>query len=186
MYPEPWGELSGFLAHDWMRHRGERTLEEVATSACDAFDIQDGDSLVGTSLGGMVACEITRLRRISSVFLVGSAVNKKEISGLLEFLHPCMRMVPLGFLHTMAGRIPSELCHMFAHNDPEFIRSMSAAVFEWRGLNSTSTRIYRLHGKRDRIIPAPQNVDLLLDGGHLISMTHPRECVEFLRYRLSV
>jgi len=30
------------------------------------------------------------------------------------------------------------------------------------------------------VIPPPANVDLLLEGGHLLAMTHAAECVAFL------
>lgn len=34
-----------------------------------------------------------------------------------------------------------------------------------------------------RVIPPPADVDLLLDAGHLIAMTHAAECAAFLRDR---
>ena len=63
MYPGKWKTLPDLEAHDWMQHRGE-SLAEVARSMCDSCAIRDGDVLVGTSLGGMVACEITKIREI--------------------------------------------------------------------------------------------------------------------------
>src|ERR1700746_3828458 len=83
MYPKPWPTLPGFAAHDWPRHVGERSLAEVARSVCEAAKIQDGDILVGSSLGGMVACEITKIRQIPVLYLVGSAMRKEEVSGFL-------------------------------------------------------------------------------------------------------
>ena len=56
MYPEPWSTVPKFKAHDWIRHAGEKSLPEVAASMAEACGIQDGDVLVGSSLGGMVAC----------------------------------------------------------------------------------------------------------------------------------
>src|ERR1043165_7604388 len=94
MYPAPWGAIPGFRAHDWVRYSGERSLAEVARSMCDACGICDGDALVGSSLGGMVACEITKLRRISKLFLIGSAVKKEEISLLLAALRPLAAVAP--------------------------------------------------------------------------------------------
>lgn len=69
----------------------------------------------------------------------------------------------------------------FAGADTSFIRAMCAAIFKWEGLGQTTTQVLRIHGKHDLVIPPPSAVDLLLDGGHLISMTRAAECVDFIR-----
>ena len=60
-----------------------------------------------------------------------------------------------------------------------------SAVLQWEGLPPTSTKIFRIHGRRDLVIPTPPIVDMLLDGGHLISMTHAAECTAFIRAKLT-
>ena len=70
---------------------------------------------------------------------------------------------------------------MFAHTQAGFIRAMCRAIFTWPGLDLTRIRPLRLHGRHDRVIPPPREVDLLLDAGHLLAMTHAAECVAFLR-----
>ena len=89
MFPAPWSSLPDFLAHDWVRYSDERSLAEVAQSMCEARAIQDGDVIVGSSLGGMVACEMTKIRSIPALYLIGSAVRKEEVSRFLrEALRP--------------------------------------------------------------------------------------------------
>jgi pimeloyl-ACP methyl ester carboxylesterase len=186
MFPAPWPTLQDFIAHDWMTHTGEPSLAAVAEAMCTARNIRDGDSLIGTSLGGMVAGEITKIRNIKKLFLVGSAVRKEEINRLLAALHPLAQVTPLDWLRFSAGKIPHELAQMFAQAESSFIRAMCAAVFAWPGLAATATKVYRIHGRHDLVIPAPAAVDLLLEGGHLISITHAKECVEFIRTELSL
>ncbi|HWQ93666.1 MAG TPA: hypothetical protein VN673_18535 [Clostridia bacterium] len=180
MYPSPWPQLPGFKAHDWVRYRGETTLSEVARSMCEAGGIQDGDLLVGSSLGGMVACEITKIRRIPALYLLGSAIHKEEISRLLSALHPLARLAPIEWVRVSAGKIPSEFTQMFTNIEAAFVRAMCAAIFKWDGLGPTSTKVFRIHGSRDLVIPPPPKADLLLSGGHLISVTHARECMSFI------
>lgn len=184
MYPAPWSSLPGFMAHDWPRHAGEETIPQVAQSICQACHIHDGDVLVGCSLGGMVACEITKMRRIPAVYLIGSAIRKEEVNPILAKLHPLARATPFDWLRLPAGKLSTESAQMFAVSDPAFVRAMCAAVFQWDGLGDARTQVYRLHGKHDLVIPAPTPADLLLDGGHVISITHARECVEFIKSRL--
>ncbi|PTY07066.1 hypothetical protein DB347_09560 [Opitutaceae bacterium EW11] len=180
MYPQPWSALRDFRAHDWVRHHGEQSLREVAESMCQACGIQDGDILVGSSLGGMVACEITKLRKIPVLFLIGSAARKEEVSSVLATLHPLARYAPIDWVRLSAGKIPHEFAQMFSGIEASFIRAMCQAVFQWDGGVSPDTRVMRIHGKRDLVIPPPPDVDLLLDGGHLISITHASECATYI------
>ena len=147
---------------------------------CIARSIQDGDILIGSSLGGMVACEITKIRRIPRLYLVGSATRKEEVSRLLAALHPLARVAPLDWLRLSAESIPIELARMFTTIEASFVRSMCSAIFEWEGLGTPATRVFRIHGRRDLVIPPPEEVHLLLDGGHLISVSHAKDCAEFI------
>jgi pimeloyl-ACP methyl ester carboxylesterase len=181
MYPYPWTAVDDFVAHDWVPYSGERTLAEVALSMCEAVHIQDGDSLIGSSLGGMVACEITKIRRIPKLYLIGSAVQREEISSLLAVLYPLAKIAPLDWMRFSASKVPGELAQMFAEADASFIKAMCAAIFTWDGLGKSPSSVFRIHGKRDLVIPPPSVADLFIDGGHLISISHARECVAFIK-----
>src|SRR4051794_40725697 len=105
MFPSPWNALPSFVAHDWPRHNGERTLSEVAKTVSSAFGIQDGDTVVGASLGGMVACEVAMIRKLGALYLVGSATNKAEVSRLLAVLSPLTKLAPIEWLQFSASKI---------------------------------------------------------------------------------
>ncbi len=181
MYPDPWQTLPGFTAHDWMRHSGQTTLTQVACSMVESCHIKDGDAIIGSSLGGMVACEISKIRKIPRIYLIGSAVHKGEVSTLLSALHPLAKLAPFDLLRFSASKFPAELAQMVSEMETSFIRAMCEAVFQWEGLGASSTLAIRLHGKFDLIIPPPKIPDLLLNGGHLISITHAQKCVDFIR-----
>jgi pimeloyl-ACP methyl ester carboxylesterase len=181
MYPAPWSTLPDFIADDWMLHSGEKSLAEVAKSMCNVSGIRDGDTLVGSSLGGMVACEITKMRKIPCLYLIGSATRKEEVSALLAMIHPLARIAPIDWLRFSSSKIPAEVAQMFAGSEASFVRAMCSAIFEWDGLGVSRTKVFRIHGKHDFVIPPPTSVDLLLDGGHLISISHARHCVDFIK-----
>lgn len=184
MYPEPWSTLPDFKAHDWVSSTELRSVRQLAEATVMARGIADGDVLIGSSLGGMVACEITRLRKIPQLFLIGSAVRKEEMNALWAALYPLVQAVPLDWLRFSASKLPGELAAMFAAADPAFVRAMCLAIFQWEGLGETTTQVFRVHGRRDLVIPPPPQVDLLLNGGHLIAMTHATECVDFVKKNL--
>jgi pimeloyl-ACP methyl ester carboxylesterase len=181
MYPPPWASLPDFIAQDWTPYAGEKSLADIAESMTETLSIRDGDSLVGSSLGGMVACEITKIRKIKTLYLFGSATGKEEINIVLSMLHPLVQIAPIDWLRFSAGKIPGELSQMFAEAETPFLRSMCSAIFEWQGLTDSATKIFRIHGRKDLVIPPPDKVDLMLNGGHLISVTHAKECVEFIK-----
>jgi pimeloyl-ACP methyl ester carboxylesterase len=184
MFSEPWGTLPAFKAHDWVMSPEIRSVRQLAEVMIEACAIADGDVLVGVSLGGIVAGEITKLRKISQLFLVGSATKPDEVNPWLAKLPPLVGILPMEWLRISAGKVPGELAAMFAQAEPAFIRNMCQAIFQWEGLGKTETQVFRIHGRKDLVITAPQGADLLLGGGHLIAMTHAGECVSFVRKNL--
>lgn len=184
MFPGPWGDLPGFRAQDWVVSPGIKNIRQLAEAMVDAAAVADGDVLVGCSLGGMVAGEITKIRKIPVLFLVGSAVKKEEVNSWAARLHPLADKVPMDWLKKCAGKLPHEAALMLADADSGFIRRMCPAIFAWEGLGETKTKVWRIHGRMDLLIPPPKRVDLLLDGGHLIAMTHAKECVAFVERQL--
>ena len=184
MYLAPWTSLPGLRPLNWMPYQGEQTIPEVAQSMVRTYGIQDGDSLIGTSLGGMVALEITRIRKIRQLFLIASAFEPSEISRRLAFLHPLARIFPWRRFQRGASRIPAKSPQMFAANDPMFVKTMCRAVFEWSGRKVADVQIVRLHGRWDPVISRPSYADFWVHGGHRINETHAKTCVELVRRQL--
>jgi len=176
MYCSPWRELSDSVFHDWPKSKGETSIEELAKRLITEQGIQKGDTVIGTSLGGMVACEIANQIELEKLVLIGSAVCQEEINSLLKLLHPLIDFAPLQFIRLSAGSLPSDLSGMFSKSDPEFIRNMCKAIFRWEGLK-VDVKLQRIHGKHDRVIPLPEGTEDPVAGGHLIVMTHAAECV---------
>lgn len=180
MYGPVWREQFPANYHNWPKWQGETTVSEMAQRLIEDHRIENGDVLVGSSLGGMMAGEIARFRRIECVALIGSAVKKEEVSKILAILHPLIDLSPISFIKTLSGKLPRDLAEIFADSDPDMIRAMSKAVFQWEGAEP-SARVFRIHGSRDLVIPPPDQVDLMIKGGHMLAMTHAEECVQGLK-----
>lgn len=180
MFTGSWRRLPDAVFVDWPPYSGEQSLAEIAGRIVAAYDINEGDVVVGTSLGGMVACEIARLKRLHRLVLIGSALHPAEIHPLLVTLQPLARFAPVDWLQWSAASIPSELAHMFGRAQPEFIRASIKAVFRWDGMDPSLPSPLRIHGKHDLIIPPPPRMDLLIEGGHLIALSHAQDCCAFI------
>lgn len=181
MYRNEWRQLPNATFLDWPPYLGETSLAEMARRIVDDHGIAEGSVVVGHSLGGMVACEIALLRRLRRLILVGSASRKEGVSSLLAALHPLAAHTPIELLQSLLGRLPGELAVMFSRSNPEFIRAACKGIFEWNGLPPHAIRPLRIHGRLDLVIPPPGEVDCLLNGAHMIPVTHAAECVQFIR-----
>lgn len=177
MYAESWRELPDSVFHVWPEWKGELTIAELASNLKEEHGIKRGDIVVGSSLGAMVACELSNQIELARIILIGGAKNKEEVSRLLSVLMPLIDLAPMDFIRISAGKVPHELSTMYAGCDPEFIRNMCKAIFTWDGLQS-EVEVSRIHGSNDYVIPLPDQVDKVIKGGHLIAMTHAEECLE--------
>lgn len=180
VFPGAWQQVADVRFVEWTPYVSVRSISELAAAIADGEGIQDGDSLLGTSLGGMVACEVAKLRRIERLVLVASAVDRSEVSRLLVLLGPLAPLAPVNFIQAISTGVPAELARMFEGADHGFIRSMCRAIFAWDGPGVAHPGVIRIHGRSDPVIRCPAKADLAVDGGHLIAMTHAAECVAFL------
>ncbi len=185
MYRGEWRTLPNAIFLDWPTLAPSEidslTIPTLAAHLIRTHHIQPGDRVLGSSLGGMVACEIANQLDVGFLGLIGSATHPREVSGLLAALHPLAKLTPFAFIQAAAGKLPSDLTQMFNACDPAFVRAMCLAVFAWDGLRADRARPFRLHGKHNHVIPLPATpIDHILDSGHLVAMTHPDECVAAL------
>jgi pimeloyl-ACP methyl ester carboxylesterase len=180
MYTGAWRTLPECRFVEWPAYAGEDSIAAIAERLTSEQGIQADDVLIGSSLGGIVACEMAKITPVASLVLVGGAKKKEEISGFLSVIHPLVDLAPLMFIQRLAGTIPSHVARMFSKGQAEFMRAMCRAIFEWQGLGDGRVNLLRIHGSKDRVIPLPGGVQHILDGGHLIAMTHSQECVDII------
>ena len=83
MYGAPsWQSLANTHFLDWPDYRGEVSIASVADRVVEQAAIPDGAIVIGSSLGGIVACEIARKRDLKALVLIGSAVEKSRANWL--------------------------------------------------------------------------------------------------------
>lgn len=147
--------------------------------------------LGGVSFGGMLAAEMAPLLKPDAVVLIGSALHPREIAFSLKMMTIASRWMPaptgpsarvmgrafirrLGpmtreqrrFLETMIDAVP------FA-----FLKWAGDAIFGWRGAEKIESKLVRLHGELDRIIPFPAAdlVHKIHGAGHVSNVSHADE-----------
>ena len=106
MYSETWQKLPDSIFHDWPPYRDEVSIPAMAKRLICEHGIVNGDIIIGSSLGGIIACEIANQLQLKQLVLIGSAVDKHEINTCLDVLHPLIDcsasggMRPLEFLYS--------------------------------------------------------------------------------------
>lgn len=182
LFPADWDRLPGEVVRvNWRDCAGATSIREAAAALIARYGIRESDTLVGVSLGGMVAGEIATLTPVRGLVLIGSATHPRGVAAPLRLIHPLIRVVPLRLCQRIVARSPFLSHRMFAATDAAFIRTMIGAIFRWEGLpEKPSLRPLRIHGRRDIVIPPPADADHLLPGGHMFMMDAPGACVDIL------
>ncbi len=167
---------------NWPGYRGEKTYAEVARRIIEEHAIGSEDVVGGSSLGGMVALEIAQLTNARAIVLLGSAVSRQKVQTLLTILSPLATAAPMTIIQAIVGKHQNLVSTMFADSDPEFIRAMCSYLPSWSGYDGPVEKLFRLHGKKDHVIPCPASgCEVIETAGHLLAITHATETAAFLR-----
>ena len=167
---------------DWPSYQGEKSYSDVARRVIEDYGIVDGDVIGGSSLGGMVSLEMAKVMTPRAVVLLGSAMHSAEVQRLLRLISPLAEITPIKFLQIAAGKFSPFLSMAFSHTDIDFIRSMGLFLPHWSGYSGPTDAVYRLHGRKDHIIPCPAaGSEVIEDAGHFLAITHAKETAEFLQ-----
>ncbi|MFD1467849.1 alpha/beta fold hydrolase [Hymenobacter caeli] len=150
--------------------------------------------VVGVSFGGLLALEVARLRPRARAVLVSSLAGPHELRWLLRLARATglYRLVPPALLQQMprlAGwafgvKTRGEyalLRQIIADTDPAFARWAIGQLLRWPGVPGPGPAA-RLHGGRDRLLPAPNaGIDYLVaDAGHFLVVSHAAPISRFL------
>jgi len=166
---------------DWPEYRGEKTYGQMAQRVTEEYNINDDDIIGGSSLGGMVALEIAKNIKPKAIVLLGSAIKRDEVQSVLAILSPLASVTPISLIQALAGKHKNIVTQMFADANPDFIRTMCTYLSSWSGYSGPMECVFRLHGKRDHVIPCPRfGCKVIENAGHLLPITHPKETGAFL------
>lgn len=185
MYSGPWNELENSHFIDWPPYDGEKSIADLANRLIREHKMNSDDSFIGSSLGGMVGLEIGAIIGSKDIILIGSAVNPTELSILSKAIMPFSLKPVVKISQLISSLANDTVSRMYTNSEPEFIVEMSKAIRIWQGFRGDPQSIVRIHGKKDRFITCPQDhCKTVADGGHLIAITHARECVDFIKEKI--
>ena len=145
-------------------------------------DIRAGDSLIGVSLGGMLALEIAGHLPIRKLTLVSSCTDSRQIQPWIRHLHPFSRLIPWRLIQRMP--FPSRLLGESRRRGLAMFRVADASFLPWACSHAAVWRcpaghsdVIQIHGDRDPVFPISRQVvhHTVQGGDHLMVLSRWRE-----------
>ncbi|HET9744970.1 MAG TPA: alpha/beta hydrolase [Chitinophagaceae bacterium] len=183
---------------DWIVPEKNESLTDYARRFSSLID-DDSFVLIGLSFGGMLACELARLRNPTKTIIISSIPTSDELPWYFKRagaigLHKYVPVKLLGaatVLKNMFGTISKEdkaLIYNYAKfADPNLIRWSLHAILSWKQ-HERLPGVVHVHGSRDLMLPIrytrPDYV--VKDGGHLIVFNKADEVNKILNQVLAV
>lgn len=175
----------------WTTPLENETLPQYAARLSAQIDAKSKFSLVGASLGGMVAIEISKVLRPENVVLISSVKSHKELPKKIRFFRyfPIHLMMPESFIAWLAtmnvhrfGIYAEEEIKLFKdmlYGCPAgYLRKAIDMVLNWTNA-VVPDKIVHIHGENDRLFPVVLIKDpLIIKGGTHFMPYHNAEEVE--------
>jgi pimeloyl-ACP methyl ester carboxylesterase len=168
-----------------------QTLAQYAKRIAALIDTSQPFILIGTSLGGMVAIELTQLLKPEKVILMASIKSLDEMPVLFRSMKYLRlhRLIPGSFYKKMNslmikrldGRGDAEAARvirsMMETTQPEFIDWAINAVVNWNPPKNIPVQVIHLHGTADQLFPISKikNVIAVKNGSHVMNITKSEE-----------
>ena len=170
------------------------SMAQYARHLTSQIDTTGRFVIVGVSLGGMLATEMSELVPAEKVILISSAKSRRELPLQYKFQQrvPIHRLVPPK-LALFGAKVLQPIVEpdrqsqkdifkaMLADKDPVFLDRTIEMIMSWDRLEAPDNIIH-IHGSKDRTIPL-RNVDYdyCLEGGsHMMTLTQADRVSEVL------
>ncbi len=165
------------------------SLKEYALQLSEQIDTTQQFALVGVSLGGMIATELSELLPAEKVIIISSAKNRHELPRRYTFQRrfPLYKIFPPSWIKRGAkllqplvepDRRKEKVIFkgMMNDKDPLSLKRTIQMIVNWKRIENPEGIIH-IHGKKDHTIPH-RNVKydyLVRRGSHMMTLTRGSE-----------
>lgn len=178
---------------DWIEPRENESLSSYASRLSAAIDATEPFVLIGLSLGGMLAVEISKTLPPEKLILISSIPCEKHLPKMYKWAGRLrlQKLVPVKFfkqasiikrLFTSESREDKIfLREMIRKTDPKFIKWAMNAILHWDN-NNLPEKCVHIHGSGDGILPVTctHPTHIIPKGGHLMIMNKSKEINKIL------
>ena len=183
----------------WIIPEWKDTMHTYARKMAEPILKAENPVVIGLSLGGMLASEMTTFIPNMNAILVSSIKSHTERSNILRLgrIFPVQGLMPpntmqrMTFFWKMAQqkRLKGDADHMiqmFQEQDDKFLRWAILHAPKWRG-KGDETRIAHIHGTADRMFPSKRikNFIPVHGGTHLMVYVKGEEVSQLIQQELN-
>ncbi len=177
----------------WIKPLRAESLSAYAKRMSAAINAKEPFSLVGLSMGGMVAVEISKLIKPEKVIIISSVPVSTDLRSTYNWFHRLglTSMVPVSVFknasilkkvfggHTRENR--QLLIDVIRDGDPDFIKWAIAAVASWNN-ETLPDNLYHIHGAKDHVFPVARSkpTHLIEKGRHFMIVERGEEISKML------
>lgn len=179
----------------WIKPIKNESMHDYALRFAQKIDTTQNYSIMGLSLGGMIACEMTTFLNPDKVIIISSAAGRSELPVRYRMLRnfEMYRIFSGKFYKSMTkiaqltfepDRKNAEdvFDEMIKNKDPDFIKRGIHMIANWEGEYEKNEKIIHIHGTKDHTIPIRNTcTDLKIEGGsHMMILTEPEKITSLL------
>ena len=184
---------------EWIKPMKNEPLKDYSLRLAEKIDTSEPFSIIGLSMGGMMASEIAcRLNPLVTI-LISSVPSSKHLpfyfkaAGALKL----QKAIPISLVKSAAvvkrlftaetDEDKKMIRQIIKESDNFFIRWAMDAILKWK--NETPPLSYvHIHGSKDEVLPIrfTKPTHVLSKAGHLMIMTKAKEINKILEEALSV
>lgn len=171
----------------WIKPSPKESLASYAVRLSEKINDKEPFVLIGLSMGGMLAVEISKMKNPLATILISSVATSTEIPKFYRFagsvgLH---KLLPAGLIKSgsfLKRYFTSEspeckkvVRELIRDADPDFVRWGVDAIVHWNN-TQVPERVYRIHGTNDEILPMySQPTYVISKGKHMMVLDRAPE-----------
>lgn len=174
---------------DFLIPEKNELLPRYAKRMAGQIDTTKPFSLIGVSMGGMIAIEMSKFLDPEKVVIISSAKGRDELPARYRFMShvPLYKIFPGKLLKHLANiarplvepesrKNTAVFKAMIDAKDPKFMERSIHMIVNWENSDVPSNLVH-IHGTKDRTLPVRNIKDAVQvkDGGHMVTLARARE-----------
>lgn len=190
-------DLTGYHVANigWIKPGTKDTLASYAQKLIDHYDITPGSTVIGNSLGGMLAIEIAKKISLNKTILISSIKTAGEMPKSFKWYRriPLYKLMPRGligrlgiFVKVVMGQMSADdqwlFIDMLKHTPPHFAKWAIGAILHWDN-RVIPGNVYHITGDRDLVFPHERikGATILKNGTHIMILNRAKEINQWLK-----
>jgi len=178
---------------DWIPPLRNESLREYALRLAEKIDKSEKFALLGLSMGGMIAVEISKVVSPEKLILISSIPVAKHLPFYFMWagkigLH---KIIPVSFFRygsiikrvfTAESAEDKEILRqVIRDSDPKFVKWAIHAILKWDN-DMIPAKYYHIHGSRDEMLPMrfTKPTHIIQKAGHLMVVNRAEEISSLL------